>query len=409
MPHENFIVALDIGATKVCLLIGECSEDKIKIIGKANYQSLGIKKGIVVDLEKTIYSIEACIEKAEKMADVAIDSAFISIGGPHIQSLNNKGLVAVSGAIREISQDDMDRVIETAKTSFPMPPNRKCLHVLPREYTIDEQGGIRDPLGMAGTRLGVELHIITGLSTSIQNLLKCVHSAGVSEEELVFSAYASSFAVLNEDEKELGVVLIDIGGGTTGVSIFTGGSIIFSTVLPLGGEHVSNDIAIGMRTPLEEAEKLKVNRGFAIAEEVDPNEQIEISTPGGDDVNLVHRKKLCQIIQCRMEEIFSMAKTVIQESGCIRNLSSGAVLTGGGSLLAGNQLLAEKILGLPVRLGKPGKDITGMSSDINSPIYSTAIGLLKYGMIRRQESTKQHLTSGWLEFMMSKLKKILSP
>ncbi|MDD5091179.1 MAG: cell division protein FtsA [Candidatus Wallbacteria bacterium] len=407
MPKDNFIVALDIGATKVCLLIGEASEERIKIVGKAISPSLGIKKGIVVDLEKTIYSIEACLERAEKQADIAIDRAYISIGGAHIQSLNNKGLVAVSGPDREITQDDMERVIETAKT-FALPPNRRIIHLLPREYSVDEQGGIRDPLGMAGTRLGVEIHVVTGLNTSIQNLLKCVHSAGIIEEELVLQSYASSFAVLSKDEKELGVVLVDIGGGTTDIAVFVGGSIIYSNVIPLGGEHVSNDIAIGLRTPLEEAEKLKISRGFAIAKDIDENEKIEIPTPGGEEINIVTRNKLCQIIQPRMEEIFNMIKDSIQESGCQKMISGGVVMTGGGSLLAGAPRLAEEILGLPVRVGKPGKELSGIGNDLGSPSYATAIGLLKYGMMRRSEVNKGYLTSNWFDAMLSKLKNLFA-
>lgn len=406
--RDDLIVAIDIGTTKVSLLVAENSEDgKLKLIAKAIYPSLGIRKGIVVDLEKTIYSVEACIDRAEKTGDIEIASAFISIGGSHIQSLNNKGIVAISGINKEVLQEDIERVIETAKT-FALPPNRKIIHVLPRDYSVDEQDGIRDPLGMAGSRLGVEVHIITALSTSVQNLLKCVNSAGISEEAVVFQGLASAYSVLSKDEKELGSVLIDIGGGTTDIVIYIGGSVMYTKVLPMGGEHVTNDIAICLRTPIEEAEKLKKKKGYAIASEVDENEKVEVPTPGGEDVNIISRRELCTIIEARMEEIFMFIRDSIKESGCYDILAGGVVITGGGSLLSGTKKLAEQILGLPVRFGKPSEDMIDFKNEIDSPIYSTSVGLLKFGVERKYYDDTNNLTYNFFKDIFNKIKYLFS-
>lgn len=407
LAKDRILVALDIGTTKVALLVGEVQDKNIKIIGNAMFPSLGMKRGVVVDLEKTIYSIETAIEKAEKMADLDIDSAYISIGGSHIQSLNNKGIVAISSPSKEVSQEDIDRVIETAKT-FNLAPTRRIIHVIPREYTVDEQRGIRDPLGMAGSRLGVEVHIVSGQNTTIQNLLKCTQNAGIRDERLVLQSIASAEAILTDDEKELGTALVDIGGGTTDIAIYLGGSIIYSSVIPMGGEHVTNDIAIGLRTPIEEAEKLKIKKGYAISDNVDENDKIEIPSPGGEGVTISTRKQLCEIIQPRMEEIYSLVKRSIAESSCSNNLSGGVVITGGGSELSGNLSLAEKVLGLPVRAGKPGKSISTITDDIISPKYSTAAGLLLYGLKSREEFYDDNLTGGILDAIISRLKSIFT-
>ncbi|ADQ15026.1 cell division protein FtsA [Halanaerobium hydrogeniformans] len=388
---RRIVTGLDIGTTKICALIAEVSEeDNIEIVGIGLAPSNGLRKGIVVDIDKTTHAIKSAIQKAERMAGQKVDSAYVGIAGAHIKSINSHGVVAVTGEEKEIKESDINRVLDAAKI-IPVSSEEDILHVLPREFIIDGSPGIQDPLGMSGIRLEVETHIIKGVSTSIQNLVKSVLRAGLSVEEVVLEPLASSQAVLSEDEKELGVVLVDIGGGTTDVIVFHEGSIAHTSVLPVGGNHVSNDIAVGLRTPVSEAEKIKIMHGSVISERVDDNDKIEVLSASGRERKMLSRKMLSQVIEPRMGEIFSLVKKELDKVGPRDLTPAGMVLTGGASLLEDSEELASNITELPVRVGEPDY-VSGLSNIIDNPVYikkgdtvpraifSTAVGLVEYGI-----------------------------
>ncbi len=391
MKRRRIITGLDIGTTKICALIAEISgEDKIEIIGIGLAPSNGLRKGIVVDIDKTSHAIKSAVQKAERMAGQKVESAYVGIAGSHIESINSHGVVAVTGDEKEIKESDINRVLEAARI-IPVSSEEDILHVLPREFIVDGSPGIQDPLGMSGIRLEVETHIIKGASTSIQNLVKSVLRAGLSVEEVVLEPLASSQAVLSNDEKELGVVLADIGGGTTDLIVFHEGSIAHTSVLPVGGNHVSNDIAVGLRTPVSEAEKIKIMHGSVIAENVDENDKIEVLAASGRERKQLSRKMLSQVIEPRMEEIFNLVKKELDTVGPKDLTPAGMVLTGGASLLSGSAELASDITELPVRIGEPDY-VSGLSNVIDNPVYikkgdnvpraifSTAVGLIEFGI-----------------------------
>ncbi|MCC3144751.1 cell division protein FtsA [Halanaerobium sp. Z-7514] len=388
---RRIVTGLDIGTTKICALIAEVSgEDNIEIVGIGLAPSNGLRKGIVVDIDKTTHAIKSAIQKAERMAGQKVDSAYVGIAGSHIKSINSHGVVAVTGEEKEIKESDINRVLDAAKI-IPVSSEEDILHVLPREFIVDGSPGIQDPLGMSGIRLEVETHIIKGVSTSIQNLVKSVLRAGLSVEEVVLEPLASSQAVLSEDEKELGVVLVDIGGGTTDLIVFHEGSIAHTSVLPVGGNHVSNDIAVGLRTPVSEAEKIKIMHGSVISERVDENDKIEVLSASGKERKMLSRKMLSQVIEPRMGEIFSLVKKELDQVGSRDLTPAGMVLTGGASLLEDSEELASNITELPVRIGEPDY-VSGLSNVIDNPVYikkgdtvpraifSTAVGLVEYGI-----------------------------
>ncbi|RQD76052.1 MAG: cell division protein FtsA [Halanaerobium sp. MSAO_Bac5] len=388
---RRIVTGLDIGTTKICALIAEVSgEDNIEIVGIGLAPSNGLRKGIVVDIDKTTHAIKSAIQKAERMAGQKVDSAYVGIAGSHIKSINSHGVVAVTGEEKEIKESDINRVLDAAKI-IPVSSEEDILHVLPREFIVDGSPGIQDPLGMSGIRLEVETHIIKGVSTSIQNLVKSVLRAGLSVEEVVLEPLASSQAVLSEDEKELGVVLVDIGGGTTDLIVFHEGSIAHTSVLPVGGNHVSNDIAVGLRTPVSEAEKIKIMHGSVISERVDENDKIEVLSASGKERKMLSRKMLSQVIEPRMGEIFSLVKKELDQVGPRDLTPAGMVLTGGASLLEDSEELASNITELPVRIGEPDY-VSGLSNVIDNPVYikkgdtvpraifSTAVGLVEYGI-----------------------------
>ncbi len=391
MKRRRIITGLDIGTTKICALIAEISgEDKIEIIGIGLAPSNGLRKGIVVDIDKTSHAIKSAVQKAERMAGQKVESAYVGIAGSHIESINSHGVVAVTGDEKEIKESDINRVLEAARI-IPVSSEEDILHVLPREFIVDGSPGIQDPLGMSGIRLEVETHIIKGASTSIQNLVKSVLRAGLSVEEVVLEPLASSQAVLSNDEKELGVVLADIGGGTTDLIVFHEGSIAHTSVLPVGGNHVSNDIAVGLRTPVSEAEKIKIMHGSVIADNVDENDKIEVLAASGRERKQLSRKMLSQVIEPRMEEIFNLVKKELDTVGPKDLTPAGMVLTGGASLLSGSAELASDITELPVRIGEPDY-VSGLSNVIDNPVYikkgdnvpraifSTAVGLIEFGI-----------------------------
>jgi len=393
MAATNLIAGLDIGTTKIVAIIAEPDDDgSLRILGVGRSPSLGLRRGVVVNLEKTIRSIQDALDIAERLAGVEIGSVFAGIAGDHIRSINSRGVIAVSRKGNEITQPDVDRVIEAAK-AIALPMDREIIHVIPQEFIVDDQSGIRDPVGMAGVRLEGEIHIITGAVTSAQNIYKSVQRAGVEVHDLVLQPLATSYAVLSEDEKELGVAVLDLGGGTADLAVFYDGSIRHTAVIGLGGENVTNDVAIGLRTPRDEAERIKIEHGIALQSMVEKDEIIEVPGVGGRPSREVSRDVLAAIIEPRMEEIFALALREIQRSEYVDLLSTGLVLTGGGAMLEGACELAEQVFDLPVKIGIPG-GIEGLSDEVATPIYATAVGLLRYAVMEGLGKGRRFLSTG---------------
>ncbi|HLG21690.1 MAG TPA: cell division protein FtsA [Candidatus Manganitrophaceae bacterium] len=379
--RENILVGLDVGTTKICAIVGEIVDDKrIDIIGIGTHPSKGLKKGMVVNIESTVESIKRAVEEAELMAGVQINSVYTGIAGGHIKGLNSRGVIAVKD--HEVSRSDIARVIDAAK-AVAIPLDREILHVLPQEFIVDSQDGIKDPLGMSGVRLEAEVHIITGAVTSAQNIVKSVNRAGLEMVEIILQPLASSEAVLTADEKELGVAVVDIGGGTTDIATFVEGSVRHTAVLGIGGNHFTNDIAIGLRTPPAEAEKIKIRYGCASADLVKDNETIEVPSVGGRPPRILSRQILAEIIEPRAEEIFGLVGREIEKMGYEERVASGVVITGGSACLAGMVEVAERVLNLPVRRGAPA-GVGGLLDIVNNPMYATGVGLILYAF-RNQE------------------------
>ncbi|MCP4724800.1 MAG: cell division protein FtsA [bacterium] len=384
MAEKDIIVGLDIGTTKICVIIAEKGKfEEIKILGVGTSPSHGLRRGVVINIDKTCQSIQKAVQDAERMAGVEVKAVYAGIAGDHIRSLNSRGIVAVSRENNEIQTDDVDRAIDAAK-AISMPIDREIIHILPQQYIIDDQDGILEPIGMSGVRLEVEAHIVTGAITSAQNIYKSVERACYSVHDLVLEPLASSFAVLEDDEKELGIGLIDIGGGTTDVALFFEKSIRFTKVISLGGNHVTNDIAIGLRTPPEQAEKIKIDHGCCFLPNISEEEYIQVPSVAGREPRKVSRTILTRIIQPRMEEIFTLAYREIKKSDVVELLTSGLVLTGGCCLIPGAVELAEEIFDMPVRLGIP-KGIVGIVDTVKNPMYATGVGLVLYGDENRSD------------------------
>lgn len=377
MGIDEIVVGLDIGSEKVCTVVGELSEDdQIEIIGIGTVPSLGIRKGVIIDLDQAIQSVKESIESAERMAGIRINSAFVSIAGSHITSVNSKGVIAISGESPEITENDIEKVIEAAKAGI-VSSEKELIHTLSREFIVDGQSGISDPLGMSGARLECKVHIITGSITAVQNLIKCVEEAGLDIEEVIFGTLASSNSILSNAEKELGILLVDIGAGTTEIAIFVEGGLAYSAVLPVGGVQITNDLAVGLRTSIEEAEKIKISYGSAVENSASPEKLIEISSINGKEKHNVSKKYLVEIIEPRVSEIFNFVGMEVRKSGWYSMIPGGIVITGGSSLLPGISEVAEQVLNLPSRLGRPHYE--GELADmINDPSYSEAIGLLSF-------------------------------
>ena len=372
----DIIVGLDIGTTKICAIVGEVGgEGQIDIIGIGSHPSKGLRRGAVVNIEATVDSIRQAVDEAELMAGCEITTVYTGIANGHIKGFNSTGIVAVKD--KEVRRADVDRVIDAAK-AVAIPMDREVIHVLPQEFIIDDQGGIKEPLGMAGVRLEAKVHIVTGAVSSAQNIVKCANRTGLNVADIVLQPLASSEAVLGEDEKELGVCLVDIGGGTTDIAIFSGGSIAHTAVIALGGNNLTSDIAIGLRTPAHEAERIKQRYGCALASMVEKEETIEVPSVGGRQPRVIGRQILCEILEPRVEEIFQLVHREIQKCGFEDLLASGVVITGGSTLLAGMPELAEEVLGLPVRRGMP-RGIGGLVDVVKSPMYATGVGLVVYG------------------------------
>ncbi len=371
----DIVVGLDIGTTKICAIVGEVTADGIDIVGIGTHPSKGLRKGVVVNIEATVASIRRAIEEAEAMAGCEITDVYTGIAGGHIKGFSSRGVVALKD--KEVREADIARVIEQAKT-VNIPVDREVIHVLPQEFIVDEQGGIKDPLGMSGVRLEAKVHIVTGAVASAQNIVKCSNRTGLNVADIVLQPLASSEAVLTDEEKDLGVCLVDIGGGTTDIAIFQGGAIAHTAVIALGGNNLTNDIAVGLRTPTHEAERIKQKFGCALASMVDKQEMIEVPSVGGREPRVMGRQILCEILEPRVEEIFQLVQREVERNGFSELLPSGVVITGGSTLLPGTTELAEEILGVPVRRGVP-RGIGGLIDVVKSPVYATGVGLVVYG------------------------------
>ena len=400
MPKNNYIVGLDIGTKKTAAIIGEITEDKkIEIIGIGTTDSRGLRKGVVVNLEATVNAIKKAQEEAELMAGVEIDSAFVGISGAHIKSFNSRGVVAVSGKNKEITPEDIERVIDQSK-AVSIPPDREIIHIIPQEFVVDEQDGIKDPLGMSGIKLEVNVHIVTSATTSVQNLKTCIERAGIEIERIVLNQIAASSSTLTHDEMELGVGMIDMGGGTTEVAIFERGSLWYTSIIPIGGDNFTNDIAVGLRTPIPEAERIKKKFGCVSSPPMDDEDTIEVPSVGrGKKPRILSRQLLADIIQPRAEEIFRLVDNDIKRMGYEKSLNSGIVITGGTALLEGLEEVAEEIFDLPVRRGDPS-GIGGLAERVNTPDYAASVGLILFGYDQWKEKTlsKDRKRSLWVKF-----------
>ncbi len=381
--QDDLIVGLDIGTTKICCVVGEASGGEVNIIGIGTHPSIGLRKGVVVNIESTVESIKKAVEEAELMAGCEISSVYAGIAGGHITGFNSRGIVAIKGP--EITAHDVERVIDAAR-AVAIPMDREVIHVLPQEYIVDEQAGIQNPVGMAGVRLEAKIHIVTGAVTSAHNIVKCANRAGLDVCDIVLESLASGEAVLTGEEKQLGTALIDLGGGTSDLAIFAAKNIRHTFVLALGGDNLTNDIAIGLRAPLAEAEKIKKKYGCCLANSINPDQTIEVPGMAGRKARKLPRQILGEILEPRMEEIFTLINREIYRAGMENMIASGIVVTGGTSLLEGVTEIAESVFGLPVRLGKP-RGITGLTDVVNNPMYATGVGLVLYGA-RKQPTRK---------------------
>jgi len=380
--NRNLVVGLDIGTSKVAALVGELAPDgTLQVLGMGSHESKGLKKGVVVNIESTVAGIQRALEEAELMADCKIASAFTGIAGSHIRSFNSTGMVAVKD--REVSAVDVERAVETAK-AVNIPTDQQILHVLRQEFIIDGQEDVREPVGMSGVRLEVKVHIITGAVSAAQNIVKCVRRCGLDVNDLILQPLASARAVLSDDERDLGVCLVDIGGGTTDLAIFTHGAIRQTAVIPIAGDQITNDIAMALRTPTADAEMIKIRHGVALRQLADPNEMIEVPGIGDREPRVMSRQTLAEVIEPRAEELFSLVQKVLRESGYEELLSSGVVLTGGSSMMQGMTELGEEIFHMPVRIGAPRYQ-GGLADVVRNPRYATAMGLLMEGASQIQQ------------------------
>jgi cell division protein FtsA len=374
-PDRHLIVGLDIGTSKVVALVGEVGADNsIEIIGIGSQPSRGLKKGVVVNIESTVQSIQRAVEEAELMAGCEIHSVFAGIAGSHVRSLNSHGVVAIRD--KEVQQTDVDHVIDAAK-AVAIPADQKILHVLPQEFIIDGQEGIREPVGMSGVRLETKVHIVTGADSAAQNIEKCIQRCGLAVDDIVLEQLASSYAVLTDDEKDLGVCLVDIGGGTTDIAVFSQGAIRHTAVIPIAGDQVTNDIAVSMRTPTQYAEDIKIRYACALSQLANTDESIEVPSVGDRPARRLARQTLAEIVEPRYEELFGLIREELRRSGFEEMIAAGIVLTGGSAKMEGAIELAEEIFHVPVRLGMPS-GVKGLADVVTNPIHATGVGLLLY-------------------------------
>ena len=373
---RNLIVGLDIGTSKVVAIVAEVApDDRLEVIGLGSSASRGLKRGVVVNIESTVQSIQRAVEEAELMAGCEINTVFTGIAGSHVRSLNSHGIVAIRD--REVSQSDVERVIDAAR-AVAIPADQRVLHVLPQEFIIDSQEGIPEPIGMSGVRLEAKVHLVTGAVSAAQNIVKCVQRCGLSVEDIVLEQLASSYAVLNEDEKELGVCLVDMGGGTTDIAVFCGGAIQHTSVIPIAGAQVTNDIAVSLRTPAQYAEEIKIKYACALSQLANPDETIEVPSVGDRPPRRLARQTLAEVVEPRYEELFHLVRKELRRSGFEELIAAGVVLTGGSAKMEGVIDLAEEVFHMPVRLGVP-QYVDGLVDVVRNPIHATGVGLLLYG------------------------------
>lgn len=384
--NDNMIVGLDIGTSKVVAIVG-CINDQgeLDIVGMGSHESKGLKKGTVVNIESTVESIQKAVEQAELLAGCQIHSVYAGIAGSHIRSMNSHGIVAIRNG--EVMKADIDRVIDAAQ-AVAIPADQKVLHILPQEFIIDSQEGIKEPLGMSGVRLEAKVHLITCAINAVQNIEKCIKRCGLETDEIILEQLASSYAVLTEDEKELGVCLVDIGGGTTDIAIFTEGAIRHTAVIPIAGDQVTNDIAMALRTPTENAEDIKIKYACALTQLAGVDETIRVPSVGDRPSRELSRQALAEVVEPRYDELFTLVQSELQRSGFENLLAAGIVLTGGTSKMEGVVDLAEEVFHAPVRIGVP-HGIEGLKDIVRNPIYSTGVGLLQYGLKQAQEANGQ--------------------
>ena len=373
---KNLIVGLDIGTSKVVAIVGEINEQgELEVIGIGTHPSRGLKKGVVVNIESTVQSIQRAVEEAELMADCEVHSVYAGIAGSHVKSLNSHGIVAIRD--KEVMASDVERAIDSAR-AVAIPADQKILHVLPQEFVIDGQEGIKEPIGMSGVRLEAKVHMVTGAASAAQNIVKCVQRCGLEVDDVVLEQLASSYSVLTEDEKELGVCLVDIGGGTTDIALFFGGAIQHTAVIPIAGDQVTNDIAVSMRTPTQYAEEIKIMYACALSQLANPDETIEVPSVGDRPPRRLARQTLAEIVEPRYEELFSLVSEELRRSGFEQFIAAGIVITGGTSKMEGAVELAEEVFHMPVRLGVP-QHVFGLADVVRNPIHATGVGLLLYG------------------------------
>jgi len=399
--EKNLIVGLDIGTSKVVAIVGDVKADgEIEIIGIGSHPSRGLKKGVVVNIESTVQSIQRAVEEAELMAACEIHSVHAGIAGSHIRSLNSHGIVAIKD--REVTHGDMERVIDAAR-AVAIPADQKILHILPQEFIIDEQEGIKEPVGMSGVRLEARVHMVTGAVSAAQNIVKCVRRCGLDVDDLILEQLSSSYAVLSEDEKELGVCLVDIGGGTTDIAVFTEGSIRHTAVIPIAGDQVTNDIAVAMRTPTQYAEDIKIKYACALTQLAASDETIEVPSIGDRPARRLSRQTLAEVVEPRYEELLTLIQAELRRSGFEDLIAGGVVLTGGSSKMEGLIELAEEIFHMPVRLGVP-RYITGLVDVVSNPIYATGVGLLLFGHHNRTSRLRESPVGGGFRSVWDRMK-----
>ncbi len=383
MRKTQIVAGVDVGTTKVCVLIGELTPGGVDIVGIGQHPSRGLRKGMVVNIDSTVEAIKRAVADAEQMAGVEVDSVYTSIGGGHVGGINSQGVVAVQGRTREVAATDVERAIEVAR-DVHLPPDREILHVLTQAFSVDDQDGIREPIGMLGSRLGVEVHLVTGAVTAVQNVVRSVNRAGLTVKDLVLQPLASAESVLTPDERDLGVAVIDVGGGTTDVALFRENAVWHTAVIPLGGDHITNDIAVGLRTPPADAEELKKSLGCAQTALTLEDETVEVPSIGGRKPRVLSRQTLSRIIEARVEEIFALVARGVRQAGLEDAATAGIVVTGGTAVMEGLPELAESIFDLPVRRGIP-KWIGGFYDQVERPMYATAVGLVLHGARRERQ------------------------
>lgn len=402
MQQGDILVGLDLGTTKVACIVGEVTDAGIDIIGIGSQPSKGLRKGVVINIDATVDSICKAVEEAELMAGCEVHNVYAGIAGGHVKGFNSRGIVAVKD--EEVGREDLGRVVDAAR-AVAMPTDRKILHVVPQEYIVDEQDNIKEPIGMTGVRLEANVHIVTASVTSRRNIIKCADGCSLNVDNTVLEQLASAEAVLSDDEKELGVGVVDIGGGTTDIAIYDQGSLVHTAVLSVGGNHLTGDIAKGLRTPMDEAERIKQKFGSAMTEKVDPDETIEVPSVGGRPPRVLSRQILSEIIEPRAEEIFAYVGREIINSGYKDSLAGGVVITGGTSILENMPELAEDVLGMPVRRGVP-KEVGGLVDVVRNPKYATGVGLVMYGARKPHQAIYEPTKTGLYDRLKEMLREM---